>query len=409
MKKANTKKDNQNKEADKKKIKNLSYTGPYKKAIDICAFYGVKLIDPPTLLKDTKKYIEKFKEDDTPLSREPDFRVAERAAMIREYSDREWDTLPQPVLVMYTKKPSPRGERFLYLHAIGITKSVADMLSIHLAWTILKENTKSELVLHLNSLGDKDSSAQFMRELSAYYRKHINSLPDDCRESFKEDLLRILTESHEECLPFQEDAPKSINFLSEPSRKHLKEVAEFAEACDIPYIIDHSLVGDKDIYSETIFNICEQTEDFEKSKVFAVGARSDNLTRGAGMRKSVPIVSSVILIPGATGRESIKEVAEPKKRPSIFFIQLAEEARLRSFELLEKLRKAKLPVSQSVGKDKMASQIAQAERLKVPVTLILGQKEALDGTVIVRDMESRSQEIVPMNEVVDKIKALLKK
>lgn len=56
----------------------------------------------------------------------------------------------------------------------------------------------------------------------------------------------------------------------------------------------------------------------------------------------------------------------------------------------------------------MSSQIAQAERLKVPVTLIIGQKEALEGTVILRDMETRSQETVEIDDIVPRIKALLK-
>ena len=41
--------------------------------------------------------------------------------------------------------------------------------------------------------------------------------------------------------------------------------------------------------------------------------------------------------------------------------------------------------------------------------LILGQKEALDGTVIIRDMSSGKQEIVKIEKVVAEIKKRLKK
>lgn len=403
-KKANIK-DTKEKDKGRAQLPRLSYTGPYKKAIEICSYYGVSLITPPQITKDTLAYIEKFNETET-QSKEPTVSIAERASMIREYSDNNWDTLPQPVMVMYTKKPNSRGERFLYLHVIGVSKSVADMLSMHLAWTILKETVKGDFVLRVNSMGDKDSSTLFVRELTAYYRKHINSLPDDCRESFKFDILNILKEEYDDCAQFQADSPKSINFLNEGSRKYFKEVIEFAEACDIPYEIDHSLVGNKDAYSETMFTI-NSYKDGECGDALAVGARSDNLTKGAGMRKSVPIISTTISIPGTTARESIKKVESSKKKPPIFFIQLGDEARLRSFGLLEKLRKAKLPVSLSVGKDKMSSQITQAERMKVPVTLIIGQKEALERTVIIRDMESRSQEIVSVDSVVENVKKLL--
>jgi histidyl-tRNA synthetase len=326
--------------------------------------------------------------------------------MIRVYSDEGWDTLSQPVLVMYTKKPNARGERFLYLHAIGVTKCIADMLSIHLAWTILNETVKKNFMIHVNSMGNRDSSTQFISELTSYYRKRINSLPDDSRESFKLNLLNILREPHAESQLFQEEAPKSIMYLGDFSRKYFKEVIEFIEARDAPYIIDHSLVEHKDAYSETLFAIREKNDEL-KGKVYAIGARSDNLTRGAGMRKTVPIVSTTILIPGSTGRESVKKTVPKKKKPLIYFIQLGDEARLRSFTLLEKLRKAKLPVTVSIGKEKMSAQIAQADRLRVPITLIIGQKEAIENTVILRDMETRSQETVSLDNIIPKIKTLL--
>jgi histidyl-tRNA synthetase len=396
-----------NSKAERPHLPRLTYTGPYKKAIDICQFYGVSLINPPKLDKETKSYTEKFSTKSSDAgSKEPALSVEERAVMIRVYSDENWDTLSQPVLVMYTKKPNPRGERFLYIHAIGVTKCIADMLSIHLAWTILNESMKKDLMIHINSMGDKDSSTQFVSELTSYYRKRINSLPDDSRESFKLDILNILKEPHVESQLFQEEAPKSIMYLSDYSRKYFKEVIEFIEARQAPYIIDHSLVEHKDAYSETLFTIREKSDDLQ-GKVFAVGARSDNLTRGSGMRKTVPIVSTTILIPNATGRESVKKTVIKKKKPLIYFIQLGDNARLKSFTLLEKLRKAKLPVTISIGKEKMSSQIAQADRLRVPVTLIIGQKEAIENTVILRDMETRSQETVALDDIVPKIKNLL--
>lgn len=399
---------NKKSKSERPHLPHLTYSGPYKKAVDICQFYGVSFINAPKLDKETKSYTEKFSgKSDESASKEPMLSVNERAAMIRVYSDEGWDTLSQPVLVMYTKKPNPRGERFLYIHAIGVTKCIADMLSIHLAWTILNESVKRDLMIHINSLGDKDSSTQFISELTAYYRKRINSLPDDSREAFKLDILNILKETHPESQLFQEEAPKSIMYLSDYSRKYFKELIEFIEAREAPYIIDHSLVEHKDAYSETLFTIREKSDDL-KGRVFAVGARSDNLTRGSGMRKTVPIVSTTILIPNTTGRESIKSVVAKKKKPLIYFIQLGDDARLKSFTLLEKLRKAKLPVTISIGKEKMSSQIAQADRLRVPITLIIGQKEAIENTVILRDMETRSQETVAIEDIVPKTKSLLK-
>jgi histidyl-tRNA synthetase len=70
------------------------------------------------------------------------------------------------------------------------------------------------------------------------------------------------------------------------------------------------------------------------------------------------------------------------------------------------LRKARIPMAQSLSKDSLGIQLGMAERLEVPYVLIYGQKEALENVVIVRNMKSHSQETVDIDEVVEYIKKL---
>ena len=49
-----------------------------------------------------------------------------------------------------------------------------------------------------------------------------------------------------------------------------------------------------------------------------------------------------------------------------------------------------------------------ADKLGVKLTLILGQKEALDKEIIIRDMESGVQETVPLEKLVREVKKRLK-
>ena len=49
-----------------------------------------------------------------------------------------------------------------------------------------------------------------------------------------------------------------------------------------------------------------------------------------------------------------------------------------------------------------------AARHGVEVTIILGQKEAIDGTAIVKDMVSGTQETVTQEKLVDAVKKILK-
>ena len=105
-----------------------------------------------------------------------------------------------------------------------------------------------------------------------------------------------------------------------------------------------------------------------------------------------------------------QNVKIPKnKKPSIFLIQLGDLARKKSFKLFEELRRAGLLVIEAIGKNSIKSQLKMADRMMVPVALIFGQKEVLDSTIIIRDMISGVQEVVPLEKIIPQIKKYLKK
>ena len=93
------------------------------------------------------------------------------------------------------------------------------------------------------------------------------------------------------------------------------------------------------------------------------------------------------------------------RKPKVCLIQLGFEAKVKSFAVIELLHKSRVPLYQTLAKDKLSGQLELAENLKVPYTIIMGQKEALDNTVIVRNMNTRSQDII----AVDMLPVYLKK
>ena len=80
------------------------------------------------------------------------------------------------------------------------------------------------------------------------------------------------------------------------------------------------------------------------------------------------------------------------------------EAKLKSLEIIEVLRSARIPVAHSLNRDSLSGQLGTAEKLEIPYAIIFGQKEALDGTVIVRNMLTRSQDTVKVAKLADYIK-----
>ena len=135
----------------------------------------------------------------------------------------------------------------------------------------------------------------------------------------------------------------------------------------------------------------------------ALGFRYNALARKIGMKKEIPAVGVAINIKKGTDKKSI---ANKTKKPQVFFAQIGAEAKLQSLKIIEMLRQTRIDICQALSKDKMGSQIAVAENLKVPYIIIMGQKEALENAVIVRNMANRSQTVVPIPKLADYLKHL---
>jgi hypothetical protein len=94
------------------------------------------------------------------------------------------------------------------------------------------------------------------------------------------------------------------------------------------------------------------------------------------------------------------------KKPKICFIQLGSDAKLKSLNVIEILRKAHIPIHHTLAKDSLSTQLASAEKIGCPYAIIFGQKEALEDSVLVRDMKTRSQETVKIKDLAHYIKEL---
>ena len=99
---------------------------------------------------------------------------------------------------------------------------------------------------------------------------------------------------------------------------------------------------------------------------------------------------------------------QPQKQqsPKIYFVQLGARAKLQGLTVIDMLRAAQVPVAQSFDAHSLAPQLQCAREQGVKHLLIMGQREALDGTVIVRSMQNSSQQIVPLTTLPRFLKTL---
>jgi len=105
-----------------------------------------------------------------------------------------------------------------------------------------------------------------------------------------------------------------------------------------------------------------------------------------------------------------KKVEIPRmKSPHVYLAQLSEQAKRRAMEFVEELRKEDFRVVANFSKDGLKSQLDTATKMGAKVILILGQKETIDGTILMRDVESGIQEVVNIKKVIGEVKKIIYK
>ena len=351
------------------------------------------------------------------------------APIVRSYLEHGMRAWPQPVMLYYSgsffRHESPQRGRWrefrqFGLEILGDDSPVSDVLIIRVLALILEEIGFKNIIVQINTLGDKECRGAYRRELVQYLRRKANYLCPDCRKRLQKNPLRVLDCKNEECRGIKEGVPQMIEYACAGCRAHFKSVLEFLDELKIPYFLNHFLVRGLDYYSRTVFEFIfneersdkktEQKEsDSFKDLSLGGGGRYDYLAGALGS-KNVPASG------GALGTDRIMELTKElgifslrKKEPKLFLIQLGDYAKKKSLSLAEDFRQANIPLAMSFSRDSIASQLKIAVKSGAAFTLIMGQKEAYDGAIIVRDIETRTQETVPLDDLLDFIKAKLKK
>ncbi len=336
-------------------------------------------------------------------------KIEEAVALLRHSHSDEEKRRQMPILY-YTKgeiknphiKSKKKIGESVSLHIIGTPKSIAEAILIKAAYTILKEEGFKNLSVEINHIGDKETLPTYNKQVTNYFRGKLADLNTDCKELLKFGGHTLVTCNLKGVQHLLKEVPTPIEFLNEEHRNHFKEVIEYLESQKIPFEINKFVLGDPHYSSHTVFTIIDE----KTGKILATGSRYDDLSKRAIVRKGIPAVSVSIKIP------KFKQVPHSKipnfDDCEIYFIQLGYGAKLKSLEVVETLRKAGIPVHQSIGRDKMSTQTQFAQKKGAKYILLLGQKEALENSICVRHLETNSQKTIPLSSLVDYLRDLKK-
>jgi histidyl-tRNA synthetase len=323
------------------------------------------------------------------------------------YADAKMQALEEPVL-FYSAEQVPRsGEVALSLQIFGVPKSIAEAILIQTTRALAIDLGYENHTIRINSLGDRDSTTRYTRELTNYLKKRLDDMPPAARELMKVHVLEALMYLIEKEHDLAYRSPNPLEHLSDPSRKHFREIVEYLDMSETPYEIDPKLIGHHHCYSDALFALDIEDEDGTRiahPPVYIRGGRySEFLHRHT--KQEISAAGAVIVLrdkkaPSRTPR------AHKTATPSVYVVQLGFGPKITSLMLIDELRKEHVPVFQNLACDSLSTQLRDAEARGVKYTVIIGQKEHVDHTVILRNMHARSQEHVPIASLVSQLKRM---
>jgi histidyl-tRNA synthetase len=317
------------------------------------------------------------------------------------FCEEKLHALGEPIL-LYSIDQMPRsGEPAVTFHIFNVERSIAEAILIQVTRALANELGHTEHTVRINSLGDRDSVSRYTREVTNYLKKRLDHMPPEARELMKEHPLSALSNLVSLDHELAHRSPSPLEFLSDGSRKHFREIIEYLDMSETPYEIDPKMLGHHEYYSDAIFSLDIHDEEGNPAPLMIRGGRfSEFMQRNTKAR--TPVVGAVAILKNSKTPSRLPRVKTGT--PSVYVIHLGFGPKIKSLMLIDELRQAGIPVMHNLASDSLSAQLRDAEAKGIRFAVIMGQKEFVENTVILRDLSIRNQEFVEQSAVVKKLK-----
>ena len=392
-------------------------------AIELGARYGYQEIDTP--LFEQSAVFERGIGDVTDIVEKELFRVTpsrgeEReawalrpeatAGIVRAYIEHGMHTLPQPVklsllgpMFRYDRPQHGRYRQFYQwdVESIGDPGPGVDAEIVELGLRFYREVGLSSVKVKLNSVGDPECRPAYVDELTAYYRGHLERLPDLERSRLETNPLRLLDSKEPTMAAINAEAPKLINRLCDACAAHFAAVREHLDALAVPYQLAPEIVRGLDYYTRTAFEFYRPGVEGQQDALGG-GGRYDGLVKLLG-GKPVPGIGFALgldrVVLAIRGEHVVPDAPPPPVAVVVGADPADTVARLR---IATDLRGAGLAARAELSHRKLGKQLESAARDGAHFAVILGD-ELIDGHVQLRDLQAGTQREVGVADLVGEL------
>jgi histidyl-tRNA synthetase len=334
------------------------------------------------------------------------------AGICRAYVEHGMQTWPQPVKVTLTgpmfRYDRPQAGRYRQfwqwdVEAIGDPGPAVDAEIIELGARFYREAGLDDVELLLNSIGDPACRPGYVEALTAYFRRHVEALPEVERARLATNPLRLLDSKDPAMAPLVAAAPKSADHLCAACAEHFAAVRAHLDAVGVAYRIEPTLVRGLDYYARTAFEYYRRGAEGQQ-QALGGGGRYDGLVELLGGKPTPGIgfaigLDRVVLALEAAGADPVPEAA-----PIAVVVGADPADTAGRFAVATRLRGAGLAVRADLSSRKLGRQLEGAVRDGAHFAVILGDELAA-GDVQLRDLDAASQKLVAL----DDLEALLRR
>ncbi len=391
------------------------------RAASLCRLYGYQPLNTPifedaqlftrtvgkgTDIVDKEMYVFQDKS-----GHELALRAEGTAPVCRAYLEHGLFNLAQPVKLYYIgpafRYERPQAGRYRQHHqfgfeALGEADPVLDAEVIEMACRFFLSLGLYGVSIQLNSIGCRLCRPGYLEVLTRHYASYANSVCPDCKARLTKNPQRLLDCKNASCQEIAKSAPKPSDYLCHDCQLHFLSVQEFLVALSIPFQLNHRLVRGLDYYTRTVFEV--EPEGKGGQSTLGGGGRYDDLieTLGGNPTPAVGFAAGLERIILNLKRQNSDIPALP--RPLVFVAYLGPEAKVEAMKIASQLRKAEIATILAAGDKSLKGQMKQAGSSGSTYALILGQEEVTNRNVVLRDMRSGEQRIIPLADVAMMIK-----
>jgi len=288
--------------------------------------------------------------------------------------------------------------------AFGVAEPEQDVECILLQMDFYRRCGVKDLELQVNSLGDRESKQNYRDALVAFLTPRQAQLGEDSQRRLASNPLRILDSKDPRDQEACQGAPPAADSLSDKSRKHFERVQALLASSAAPFRVNPNLVRGFDYYTETLWEVV--AGGLGAQNALGGGGRYDNLVEQLGGRPTpgVGFGSGLERLLLALEGQGITLPRQDLKLT--WLVAHGDAAREANFKLLAELRAAGLACDMDTTGRSVKAQFKLADREKAAYCVTVGENEMAAGTVVLKDLATTEQTMLPRVEVASRLREL---